>query len=213
MPCPSHLPSRTCPRCSLAYQQTSSTQRTVLTPPAPAYSAHPHSCTPNRVCACTSCAITTTAQYSVRAAYGSPNSSALRCRSYLSGTTSRVPSCSSSPASQNALVVLRSSRPTHRRLLGARIFFFFDAGIGILLPLPSRWPQTLPQVLCRPRLRRQKMARRVSHCGLDLLWDRHCAASCFPWARSGNLRGGVGTRELKSRMLVFLLSLFFGCFL
>lgn len=125
MPCPSHLPSRTCPRCSLAYQQTSSTQRTVLTPPAPAYSAHPHSCTPNRVCACTSCAITTTAQYSVRAAYGSPNSSALRCRSYLSGTTSRVPSCSSSPASQNASVVLRSSRPTHRRLLGARIFFFF----------------------------------------------------------------------------------------
>ncbi|KAH9027792.1 hypothetical protein EDB85DRAFT_89581 [Lactarius pseudohatsudake] len=84
------------------------------TPPAPAYSAHPHSCTPNRVYACTSCAITTTAQYSVHAAYGSPDSSALRSRSYLSGTTSRVPSCSSSPASRvrNASAVLRSSRPT-----------------------------------------------------------------------------------------------------
>ncbi|KAH9165319.1 hypothetical protein EDB89DRAFT_1911495 [Lactarius sanguifluus] len=46
----SHLPSRACPRCSQAFQRTLSHPArgppSRRTPPAPAHSAHPHSCTP-----------------------------------------------------------------------------------------------------------------------------------------------------------------------
>ncbi|KAH9037210.1 hypothetical protein EDB85DRAFT_627354 [Lactarius pseudohatsudake] len=107
----SHLPSRACPGCSQAYQHTSSHPAhgppSRRTPPAPAHSAHPHSCTPRP----------SPRTYSSRARHGSPDSRrarALRSRSHSSWRTSRARGCPSLHASRSASAPPRSSRSTAR---------------------------------------------------------------------------------------------------
>ncbi|KAH9164984.1 hypothetical protein EDB89DRAFT_2013655 [Lactarius sanguifluus] len=70
-------------------------------------------------------------------------------------------------------------------------FFFEEKGVGILVPLPSRQPQSSPSSSLPTEASKVEGPRRVSRCGLDLRWDRHCAASCFPQALSGMRRGWV----------------------